>query len=129
MGIGKLDEGNLLFHGLSPLDPLWSSLGVIVVACGVESVQAKDYNQNCSKDDDCILVDQLIGSGNDCTIPLPEGRHQPQGQGEVRQGIHGGRGQLHRYRSVQSAPPPVALCKGRQVHTRARSASRDAGAD
>jgi hypothetical protein len=44
-----------------------------VVACGVESVQAKNYDQSCTKDDDCILVEELAASGTTCTVHCSRG--------------------------------------------------------
>lgn len=50
-----------------------SMVVVLLVACAAESVQAKDYDQSCTKDDDCVLVDELIADGTSCTISCTRG--------------------------------------------------------
>lgn len=45
----------------------------LLIACGVESVRATDYDQSCKINGDCVLVDQLEGKGEDCTIPCAKG--------------------------------------------------------
>jgi hypothetical protein len=42
-----------------------------VAACGVESVLAKDYDQSCTKDADCVLVAELKADGTSCTLTCP----------------------------------------------------------
>jgi len=51
-----------------------SAVVALVIACGVESVKAADYDQSCKVDGDCILVDELAGtSDNKCSISCTKG--------------------------------------------------------
>lgn len=103
-------------------------LGVIVVACGVESVQAKDYNQSCSKDDDCILVDQLIGSGNDCTIPCEKGAINRKDKEKYDKEYTEEEGSCTSEKRAECTTTPVALCKEGKC-TQGTLGIADAGAD
>lgn len=42
---------------------------VMGAACAVESVQASSYDRSCKTSDDCVLVDEIIATKDDCTIP------------------------------------------------------------
>src|SRR5262249_47879886 len=44
----------------------------IVVACSVDNVDARDFDQSCSTDADCVLVAELLASGTDCAIGCPQ---------------------------------------------------------
>lgn len=42
-----------------------------LAACGPKEVQAKDYDQSCAQDSDCVLVAELTVSGGSCSIGCP----------------------------------------------------------
>ena len=41
---------------------------VTVSACAVQDIEAKDYDQSCAKDDDCVRVSELHAKGTDCSM-------------------------------------------------------------
>ena len=41
---------------------------VTVSACAVQDIEAKDYDQSCAKDDDCVRVSELHAEGTDCSM-------------------------------------------------------------
>lgn len=39
-----------------------------VIACAPSDVEARDYDQSCASDDDCVAVAELLADGTDCSI-------------------------------------------------------------
>jgi hypothetical protein len=86
----------------------------VVIACGVENVQAKDYNQGCEKDDDCILVDQLVGDGNECEIPCEKGAINRKDEEKYAKELDEEKGSCTSEKRAECSSTPVALCKERK---------------
>src|SRR5687767_6397557 len=41
---------------------------VALVACSPSDIEARDYDQSCASDDDCVAVDELLADGTDCSM-------------------------------------------------------------
>ena len=44
-----------------------AAMVVPLVACLPNDVEAREYDQTCAKDDDCVAVRELLADGRDCS--------------------------------------------------------------
>jgi hypothetical protein len=102
---------------------------VAVVACGVESsVEAKDYDQTCSSDGDCVLVEELRVEGTSCTISCPKSAIHRKDQEKFQTELREERGGCTQVSQPECAISGAAACVQGKC-TIVSPPNGDAGAD
>lgn len=111
----------------------WAVMGTIaasvIVACGVESVVAKDYDQSCTKDSDCVLVEQLTANGTSCTISCPSSAINKKAQEKYTTELAEERADCTDIGQPSCALTQVAACVEQKCSAVTAGGAADAGTD